>query len=63
MALTPKQIISESLNVSEQRILNAVLSIEKRKLHVKEIKANSRDEREILDSIMKIVDKELPSDS
>ncbi len=35
----------------DKKLLNEILSIEKNKLHLPEIKNNSRDEKEVLDQI------------
>jgi len=52
----PNDII-QSLSKSEQRVLNAVLEIEKRNLHIDEIKRNSRTEKEIISNIINVINK------
>lgn len=54
--MKPSEIIS-SLSDEDQKILNAILKIEKRRLHIDKIKSNSRDEKEIVKEIVEMVDK------
>ena len=62
MELKPGEIIG-SLSKEDQELLNDVLSVEKRRLHITEIKANSRDEKEIVSEIVKIIDKAISDDN
>jgi hypothetical protein len=54
----PSQII-ESLSKEEQSLLNKVLSIEKAQLHIPIIRPNSREEKEIVASLMRLIDEEV----
>lgn len=56
MTTKPSDIIS-SLTRDDQKLLNDVLSVEKRRLHIPEIKSNSRDEKEIVSEIKVLIDK------
>ena len=48
---TPNQII-QKLSKEDQTLLNKILAIEKKSLHIQKINANSRDEKEIVKEIV-----------
>ena len=48
---TPNQII-QKLSKEDQKLLNKILAIEKKSLHIQKINANSRDEKEIVKEIV-----------
>lgn len=56
MGLKPNEIIG-SLLEEDQKLLNGILSIEKRRLHIREIKNNTRNEKEIVSEIVAAIDK------
>jgi len=58
----PTEIISE-LVAQDQSLLNKVLNIEKRRLHIQKIKNNSREERELVDEIVQIINQEIHDDN
>ena len=62
MELKPNEIIN-SLSEEDQHLLNEVLGVEKRHLHIQEIKKNSRSEKEIVLEIVKIIDKAISDDN
>lgn len=53
---TPSQIINK-LDKRDQDLLNSILSVEKSKMHVQNIKTNSRDEKDLVKAIVKIIDE------
>lgn len=56
MEMKPSEIIA-SLSKEDQELLNAILKIEKSRLHIEKIKPGTRDEREIVKEIVDIIDK------
>lgn len=56
MELKPNDIIG-ALSDEDQKLLNSILIIEKRRLHIENIKSNSRDEKEIVKEIVDAIDK------
>jgi hypothetical protein len=52
---TPNQII-QKLSKEDQKLLNKILAVEKKSLHVQKINANSRDEKEIVKEIVNAID-------
>ena len=56
---TPAQIVG-ALSAKDKAILDGILKVEKKYLHHKEIKANSRIERDILDELAHILNREVP---
>jgi hypothetical protein len=52
---TPNQIIGK-LSEEDQGLLNSVLAIEKKRLHIQTIKTNSREEKEIVKEIVGAID-------
>lgn len=58
----PTEII-RGLVAHDQSLLNKILGTEKRRLHIQKIKNNSREEREIVDEIVKIINKEINDDN
>lgn len=61
MDLKPNEIIG-SLTKNDQKLLNDVLGVEKRRLHIQEIKRNTRIEKEIVSDIISIVNKAISDD-
>lgn len=53
---TPNQIIKK-LDQKDRKILNSILSVEKKKMHIQNIKKNSSDEKSLVTAIVKIVDE------
>ena len=53
---SPDQIMKK-LDEGDRGILNKILIVERGKMHVQNIKANSRDEKEIVKDIVKIIDE------
>lgn len=62
MDLLPNQII-DSLDKKDQALLNEILTIEKRKLHILQIKSNSKDEKNIVSDIVRAIDKAVKNDN
>ena len=62
MGLKPNDIIG-SLSKDDQKLLNSILSIEKRRLHIREIKSNTRNEKEIVSEIVAAVDKAVENEN
>lgn len=58
----PNQIIG-GLDGEDQGLLKGILSIEKKRLHIQKIKINSRDEKEIVKEIIKIIDEVVIDDN
>ena len=54
--MKPNDII-QSLSEKERRILNAVLEVERRNLHIDKIRRNSSTEKEIISNIMSVINK------
>ena len=52
----PNQIIG-SLDKRDQDLLNGILAVEKKRLHILKIKPNSRDEKEIVSDLIRIIDE------
>jgi hypothetical protein len=50
---TPADIIRK-LDKNDQELVNKILGVEKKKMHIQ--KLNSRDEKEIVASIVKLID-------
>ena len=62
MGLKPNDIIG-SLSKDDQKLLNSILSIEKKRLHIREIKSNTRNEKEIVSEIIAAVDKAVENEN
>lgn len=62
MGLKPNDIIG-SLSKDDQKLLNSILSIEKKRLHIREIKSNTRNEKEIVSEIVAAVDKAVENEN
>ena len=62
MGVKPNEII-KSLSPEDQALLNSILSIEKNRLHIHEIKINSRHEKEIVSEIVSVIDKAVKDDT
>ena len=52
---TPNQII-QTLSKEDQKLLNKILAVEKKSLHIQKINSNSRDEKEIVKEIVNAID-------
>lgn len=52
---TPNQII-QKLSKEDQKLLNKILAVEKKSLHIQKINSNSRDEKEIVKEIVNAID-------
>lgn len=62
MGLKPNDIIG-SLSKDDQKLLNSILSIEKKRLHIREIKSNTRNEKEIVAEIVATIDKAVENEN
>ena len=62
MGLKPNQIIG-SLSKEDQQLINNVLAIEKRRLHIREIKKNTRNEKEIVSEIIDVINRAVENDN
>lgn len=62
MVLKPKEIFG-SLSKDNQKLLNDVLGVEKRRLHILEIKQNTKNEKEIISEILAIIDRTVTDDN
>jgi len=62
MGIKPGDIVN-SLSKEDQSLLNKVLDVEKRYLHIQEIKKNSRNEKEIVSEIVAVIDKVVGDDN
>lgn len=62
MGMKPNEIIN-SLSPEDQGLLNSILSIEKSRLHIHEVKKNSRTEKEIVSEIVSVIDKVVKDDT
>ncbi len=62
MDLKPSEIIS-SLADDDRKLLNGILGIEKRRLHIQEIKANQRNEKEIVSEIIAVINEVVNDDN
>ena len=55
--------IVKSLSKDDEALLGEVLRVEKRNLHIQEIKKNSRNEKEIVAEIVAIINKAVGDDN
>ena len=62
MEIKPGDIVSK-LTKNDQKLLNDILGVEKRRLHIQEIKNNSKTEKEILTEITAIIDRACSDDN
>jgi len=53
---SPADIIKK-LNKKDQELLNRILQAEKQKLHVQNVKPGSRDEKDLVAAITKLIDE------
>ena len=53
---TPDQVIKK-LGKKDLDLLNSILKVEKDKMHIQNIKTNSKDEKVLVTAIVKIVDE------
>ena len=56
MTKKPNEVI-ELLTGDDKKLLNEVLAIEKKRLHIREIKNNTRNEKEIVSEIVSLINK------
>ena len=56
MEVKPGDIV-RSLDSKDQKLLSDILSVEKRMLHYSEIKTNSREEKEVIEGIISLINK------
>lgn len=61
MRKKPDEVLKE-LSPLDQKLLNDILGVEKRYLHIQEIKNNSREEKEVVSDLEKIINKALPNE-
>lgn len=62
MSNNPSEIL-KSLSSIDQKIINDILSIERSRLHIDEIRKGSREEKEIVSEIVSIIDKAVKNDN
>lgn len=60
--MKPNEIIG-ALSIDDQKLLNDILGVEKRRLHILDIKRNSRNEKEIVSEVVAIIDKAVSDDN
>jgi len=56
MSIKPNEII-EKLSKEDQLLLSRILQVEKNRLHIRDLKPSSRNEKEIIEAIINEVDQ------
>ena len=60
MRKKPNEVLNE-LSKEDRNLLSDILGVEKRYLHIQEIKNNSREEKEVVSELEKIINKAVPN--
>jgi len=61
MSKKPDEVLKK-LSTEDQKLLNDILGVEKRYLHIQDIKSNSREEKEVVNELVKIINKAVPDE-